>query len=65
MYEHYLKPFYFYDFASELYLRKALRPSQDVLRIIVKKLNGLAPHRRLVTVLTSNSAFFIFAVLVV
>ena len=41
MYEHYLKPFYFYDFASELYLRKALRPSQDVLRIIVKKLNGL------------------------
>jgi len=38
MYEHYLKPFYFYDFASELYLRKALRPSQDVLRIIVKNL---------------------------
>ena len=25
MYEHYLRPFY--DFASELYLRKALRPS--------------------------------------
>jgi len=22
MYEHYIRPFYFYDFASELYLRK-------------------------------------------
>jgi len=28
MYEHYLR---FYDFASDLYLRKALRPSLDVL----------------------------------
>ena len=29
MHEHYLRRFY--DFANELYLRKALRPSKDVL----------------------------------
>jgi len=31
MFEHYLRRFY--DFASELYPRKALRPSQDVFWI--------------------------------
>jgi len=49
MYEHYLRRFY--DFASELYPRKALRPSQDVLwmrRSIVGVDRNFGVYRKIV-----------------